>query len=160
MPRIYNEADDRRTQQYNKQIISDLHFVSASKSNTGLNIIDISNRLKTIIKSENCQKPFENVNDHERRLLISIDDAAKNKKTTSIPYSLTELSEILISNQKRLKRANSTNYWTVPISIIGFILTIISLIFSLHKNTPALTTNDTRNVKTEVMQHNNEIQQN
>ena len=32
LPRIYNGANDRHTQQYNKQIISDLHFVSASES--------------------------------------------------------------------------------------------------------------------------------
>lgn len=33
MPLIYNGANDRCTQQHNKQIISNLHFVSASGSN-------------------------------------------------------------------------------------------------------------------------------
>nr|DAQ62123.1 MAG TPA: hypothetical protein [Crassvirales sp.] len=35
MPLIYNGANDRCTQQHNKQIISNLHFVSASE-NDGL----------------------------------------------------------------------------------------------------------------------------
>ena len=51
MPRIYNKAGDKRTQQYNKQIISDLHFVSASESKPNLNI-DISNRLKIYNKAK------------------------------------------------------------------------------------------------------------
>jgi len=32
LPRIYNEASGRQPQQHNNQIISDLHFVSASAS--------------------------------------------------------------------------------------------------------------------------------
>lgn len=32
LPRIYNEANNKRTQQHNNQIISDLHFIFASGS--------------------------------------------------------------------------------------------------------------------------------
>lgn len=124
-------------------------------------IVNVSNKIKEIIKNENSKKPFEGVNDHERRLLMTIEEAAKNNEKTSIMSSLTELSDILISNQARLKSAITTNHWTIPLSIIGFVLTFISFIFSfmpLNKDNK-LTVDDIKTTMIEVIQQKDEIQQ-
>lgn len=124
-------------------------------------IVDVSNKIKEIIKNENSKKPFEGINDHERRLLMTIEEATKNNEKTSIMSSLTELSNILISNQARLKSAITTNHWTIPISIIGFVLTFISFIFSfipLNKDNK-LTVDDIKTTMIEVIQQKDEIQQ-
>ena len=94
------------------------------------NFNDINARIKDIITEEQCDKPFEGVSEHEKRLLIAIDDSAKNNSITSIPHTLNELALVLKGNQKRLTKARNTNYWTTPLAIFGFILTIISWFLS------------------------------
>ena len=89
----------------------------------------IKNIIKKNIEEERCEKPFDGINDHERRLLSAIEDCAKRNETTSITHNLDELSIVLKNNQTRLHNAVITNRWTVPISIIGVILTIVIWIF-------------------------------
>ena len=61
--------------------------------------------------------------------MITIDEAAKKKEFSSIPNTLVELSHVLKSNQKQMKRVQAENKWTLPLSVIGIILTIIFGIF-------------------------------
>ncbi|KGL48898.1 hypothetical protein [Porphyromonas gulae] len=91
---------------------------------------EINERLKKIIKEERREQPFEGVNDHERRLLTSIEESANRGETASIAYNLTELSRVLISNQKQLERTVKMNKFTKPLSVIGLVLTILSVGYS------------------------------
>lgn len=90
----------------------------------------IKRKIKVIIEDERREKPFDGVNDHERRLLSAIEDGAKHGETSSITHNLDELAIILKGNQKKLKTAIVTNNWTIPISIVGLILTIATWYFS------------------------------
>lgn len=87
------------------------------------------NLIKEILEEEKKERPFDGVNEHEKRLLISISDSAKNNELLSVEHELGELSLILKNNQKRMNIAATMNRWTVPISIISIVLTVVIWIF-------------------------------
>lgn len=87
-------------------------------------ILLISKRITPILDKEREEKPFCNINDRERRILLAIEDAVKKNETNSIKHTLVDLSMVIESNQKALEKAERTNRWSIPISIIGVLLTL------------------------------------
>lgn len=122
---IANHFEELSFADFLERYIIELH--KSELESSSLN--SIKNNIKAIIEEERCEKPFDGVNDHERRLLSAIEDGAKRSELSSISHNLDELAIVLKGNQKRLRNALVTNRWTVPISIIGVILTIAIWIF-------------------------------
>ena len=87
-------------------------------------ILLISKRITPILNKEREEKPYCNIKDRERRILLAIDDAFKKNGTNSIKHTLIDLSMVIESNQKALDRARRTNRWSIPISIVGVLLTL------------------------------------
>ncbi|MBO7551617.1 MAG: hypothetical protein J6T62_08895 [Fibrobacter sp.] len=79
------------------------------------------------MNKEKEEQPFSNVEERERLLLLSIDQSVKNKEITSVPNNLRNLSLTIQKTQNELKQAKKINRWSIPISVIGVILTIISM---------------------------------
>jgi hypothetical protein len=88
--------------------------------------------LKEIIKKENEEKPFSNLPDQERRLMKSIDDSVKHNDIESIKYNLQELNSVITTRNKVYQKANLLNRWSIPVAIIGILLTIFFGIMSLR----------------------------
>ncbi|MCR5036124.1 MAG: hypothetical protein K6A73_02240 [Bacteroidales bacterium] len=84
----------------------------------------IESIIKPILERERTEKPYTSVNERERRILLAIEDSAKKGETASLKNNLEDLSNVIENNQKSLDRARATNKWTIPISIIGIIITI------------------------------------
>ena len=84
------------------------------------------NPLLTKAKEE---KPYSFLGDRERRILLAIEEAYKKGEETSLKNNLTDLSDIIDQNQKALIQSQRTNRWTIPISIIGIILTLFIWIY-------------------------------
>ena len=87
-------------------------------------ILIISRRITPILNKAREEKPYCNIKDRERRILLAIEDAFKKNETNSIKHALTDLSMIIESNQNALERARRTNKWSIPISIVGVLLTL------------------------------------
>lgn len=87
-------------------------------------IILISKRITPILNKEREEKPYCNIKDRERRILLAIEEASKKNETNSIKHTLIDLSMVIESNQKALDRARLTNKCSIPISIVGLLLTI------------------------------------
>lgn len=87
-------------------------------------ILLISKRITPILNKEREEKPYCNIKDRERRILLAIEDAFKKNETNSIKHTLIDLSMVIESNQKALDRARRTNRWSIPISIVGVLLTL------------------------------------
>ena len=87
-------------------------------------ILLISKRITPILNKEREEKPYCNIQDRERRILLAIEDAFKKNETNSIKHTLVDLSMVIESNQKALDKARRANNWSIPISIIGVLLTI------------------------------------
>ena len=84
------------------------------------------NPLLTKAKEE---KPYSFLGDRERRILLASEEAYKKGEETSLKNNLTDLSDIIDQNQKALIQSQRTNRWTIPISIIGIILTLFIWIY-------------------------------
>lgn len=87
-------------------------------------ILRISKRITPILNKEREDKPYCNIQDRERRILLAIEDAFKKNEINSIKHTLIDLSMVIESNQKALDRARRTNRWSIPISIVGVLLTL------------------------------------
>jgi hypothetical protein len=86
------------------------------------------------IKDEN---PYSNVNERERRMLLSIDDTTKKSpnltesEKAAIKHNLDDLAMALEENQNTLKKSKIANKWSIPVSVIGVLLTLIFGILQL-----------------------------
>ncbi len=93
------------------------------------NIEDLVNPL---LDKERAEKPYSGINEGERRILLAIEEAASKEEFTSLKRHITDLSVVIENNQKALKRAEATNKWTIPTSIVGVILTVVFGIYGLR----------------------------
>lgn len=126
---IYNDFAQKtsRNISYEKYLESFIIYVrSNEKDNSFVN--SIVDRIKPILNKEKEEQPFSNVEERERLLLLSIDQSIKNNETASVPNNLRNLSLTIQKTQHDLKQAKRTNYWSIPISVIGVVLTIISMV--------------------------------
>ena len=90
---------------------------------------EITAIIDPILEKEKTEKPYSNVEEKERRILLAIEKSANNGETSSILSNLSDLSIAIESNQRALKSARTTNRWTIPISIAGVLLTIFIWIY-------------------------------
>lgn len=102
---------------------------SFDKDNKKENIDNLVN----IYKSEIEIAPYENLNNEQRRVLKSIETALKNNDEETALYNLSELNEILRSNNKNISILEKQNFWSIPIAILGLIITIIFGFVSIFK---------------------------
>lgn len=86
---------------------------------------DLSCLIEPIIIKAESEKPFSNVEERERRLLLAIEESALNGETASLKNNLTDLSLAIENNKCALDKAQKTNKWTIPISVVGIILSIV-----------------------------------
>ena len=104
---------------YKRLAQGDYHYNSDKDT-----ILLISKRITPILNKEREEKPYCNIKDRERRILLAIEEASKKNETNSIKHTLIDLSMVIESNQKALDRARLTNKCSIPISIVGLLLTI------------------------------------
>jgi hypothetical protein len=84
----------------------------------------ISKIIEPILEKEKIEKPFSNIKERERRLLLAVENSASKGETSSLKNNLTDLSIVIENNQKALDRARAINRWSIPISVIGILLTL------------------------------------
>lgn len=99
----------------------------------------VNQKLQPILDTIKEKNPYANVNEGQRRILLSIEETMKNSSTitpgerTAIRYNLNELAIAFVEKQERLLRSQKVNKWTVPISIVGVIATIAFGIIQLFQ---------------------------
>ena len=89
--------------------------------------------LKPIIEKEHAEKPFAQVPEDERRLLIALREAICSKKDEAIKYNLNELSSVLSVRNRTYERTLKINRWSVPLAIFGLIASLAFGIISIIK---------------------------
>ena len=85
----------------------------------------LSSLIEPIIIKAESDKPYSNVEERERRLLLAIEESALNGEKGSLKNNLTDLSLAIENNKSALDKAQKTNRWTIPISVVGIILSIV-----------------------------------
>ena len=84
----------------------------------------ISKIIEPILEKEKTEKPFSNIKETERRLLLAVENSASKGETSSLKNNLTDLSIVIENNQKELDKARAINRWSIPISVLGILLTL------------------------------------
>lgn len=84
----------------------------------------ISKIIEPLLEKEKIEKPFSNIKERERRILLAVENSASKGETSSLKNNLTDLSIVIENNQKALDRARAMNRWSIPISVIGILLTL------------------------------------
>ncbi|BES61134.1 hypothetical protein [Dysgonomonas capnocytophagoides] len=88
--------------------------------------------LKNIVKEEKEEKPFSDIPEEERRILKSINDSVKHNDTDSISDYLEQLRSIISTRNRLYLKTEALNKWSMPVAIIGVVLTVIFGIMSFN----------------------------
>lgn len=113
--------------------------ISILKSKSPEFIQTYGNRVKEIINEEKLEKPFDGVKEHEKRLLISIEESTKNGEISNISFTLSELARVLQTREKSYKSVKRMNSLSIPLAIVGLAFT---LIFGLRSPKAHLSSDD------------------
>lgn len=101
---------------------------------------NVTQILKPILEKIKDENPYANVNEGQRRILLSIEDTMKksstitNSERAAIRHNLNELAIAIEEKQKELYQSKRVNKWTVPVSIFGVIATIVFGIIQLFQH--------------------------
>lgn len=140
---IYNRFNDEFTSILFLSDISYEDFLETFKFYVIENVNDkdltkkVNQELKPILDTIKEENPYANVDESQRRILLSIEETMKNSSTiasgerTAIRHYLNELAIAFVEKQERLLRSQKLNKWTVPISIVGVIATLVFGIIQL-----------------------------
>lgn len=95
--------------------------------------------LKPILDKNKDLNPYENVDEGQRRILLSIEDTIKNSSTitlnerAAIKHNLNVLANAIVEKQEELLHSKKVNKWTMPITIFGVLATIVFGIIQLFQ---------------------------
>lgn len=90
--------------------------------------------IKKIIEEENEERPFGDLPDEERRVLVGINDAVKNKDMDTIKFNLNELHSVISTRNEVYEKTNRINKWSIPLAIAGTFFTIFFGLLSFFPN--------------------------
>ena len=93
----------------------------------------ITDKFMPILEKEKAEKPYPNLNEPTRHILIEIEKASKSGETTSIKGRLDDLYDDLINKQNLLNKANKINRWSIGATILGLFLTVAFGVIGLRK---------------------------
>lgn len=86
-----------------------------------------------VLRKIEADSPFVDLPAAERNLLIDIDRFVRAKDEESAISKLQDLAGRIEVRQDSLDRISSTNKWSVPLAVIGLILTVVFGIISIFK---------------------------
>ena len=87
--------------------------------------------IKGIIASENADKPFADIPEEERRLLITMRDAIQRGDEEFMSFNLNELSSVISTRSRDYEIILNANKWMKPLTIIGVAASIIFGVLAL-----------------------------
>lgn len=116
-----------------------------NKDEDGTLTKDVSGTIESILEKEQADKPYSNVKEREKRILCAIEESANKGENLAVKNNLKDLSIVIENNQKTLDRARLTNKWTIPISIIGILLTLFIWLYG-----SSLSDKDVQRISTQI----------
>ncbi|GEM_PF-3753240 len=105
----------------------------------------VSKIIEPILEKEKIEKPFSNIKERERRILLAVENSASKGEISSLKNNLTDLSIVIENNQKALDRARAINRWSIPISVIGILLTLFIWLYG-----SSLSEKDVQRISTQI----------
>jgi hypothetical protein len=97
------------------------------------NVKEIKNKVSEFINYNEEVSPFSDLPDTERNILSDITVYSKANDQESIGRKIKELSSVIQTRFELQRKIEGQNRWSIPIAVIGLILTITFGIISLVK---------------------------
>ena len=94
-------------------------------------VLEIKDKITNFIKENETTNPYADLPDTERNILNDLSAFNKLGDQNSIKRKLGELSSVIITRYEQQKKIENLNKWSIPLAIIGMVLTIIFGVLSI-----------------------------
>ena len=91
----------------------------------------IKQKISEFIATNESISPFADLPDTERNIINDLSSYNKLGDRKSIDRKINELSSVIITRYEQQKKIESLNRWSIPLAVIGAVLTIFFGIMSL-----------------------------
>lgn len=94
-------------------------------------VIALKNKISDFIITNDKNSPFADLPDSERNILSDLSSYSNNGDRASVFKKINELSIVIQTRYEEQKKLEAQNKWSIPLAIIGLVLTVIFGIISL-----------------------------
>ncbi len=114
-----------------REILSKLINKEVGKDFSTDEINAIKNKITEFIKTNEIISPFTDLPETERNIINDISSYNKIGDKESVIRKINELGSVIITRHEQQKKIESLNKWSIPLAIIGLILTVTFGILSI-----------------------------
>ncbi|WKN30989.1 hypothetical protein PZB74_18725 [Porifericola rhodea] len=118
----------------NKWLREILAKLVGRKISENLNIEEVKQlkiKLTEFITANETASPFSDLPDTERNILNDLKTYSNNGDKISIERKISELSSVIQTRYEEQKKLETQNKWSIPLAVIGLILTVVFGILSI-----------------------------
>ncbi len=94
-------------------------------------VISLKNKITDFIRTNEQTSPFSDLPDTERNILNDLNNYSNSGDKNSVERKINELSSVIQTRYEEQKKLESQNKWSIPLAIIGLVLTVVFGILSL-----------------------------
>lgn len=114
-----------------REILAKIINKEVGKSLELSQVLMIKNKITEFININETTSPFTDLPDTERNIINDLSSYNKLGDNTSIDRKINELSSVIITRHEQQKKIESLNKWSIPLAVIGMILTVFFGILAL-----------------------------
>lgn len=114
-----------------REILAKLINKEVGKDFTVEHTIAIKSKITEFIKQNETISPFADLPDTERNIINDISTYNRAGDKESVSRKINELSSVIITRHEQQKKIEAANKWSIPLAIIGLVLTVIFGILSI-----------------------------
>jgi len=114
-----------------REMLAKLINKEVGKDFTVEQTIQIKLKITEFIKRNELIAPYTDLPDTERNIINDISTYNKAGDKDSVNRKINELSSVIITRHEQQKKIEGLNKWSVPLAVIGLILTVIFGILSI-----------------------------
>jgi hypothetical protein len=108
-----------------RQFLVELLAGSLDRSLDGTTIVQWKERISDFIRISEERSPFEGLPPYERNILRDLNNFIDLGDQAAVKRKLLELGGILHTRIDNLQHIRNINRWSIPISMVGMILTVL-----------------------------------
>lgn len=108
-----------------REILAKLINREVGKDLDNNSLLKIKQKITNFININESISPFSDLPDTERNILNDINAYNKVSDKDSISRKINELSSVIVTRHEQQKKIESLNRWSIPLAVIGLILTIL-----------------------------------
>ena len=110
-----------------------LSIVENSDSNKSENVNQVKDKISAFIQKAEMESPHAGLPDLERSILRDMDSYIQSSNSDGAKRKLDEMATAIQVREESVTRLQSITKWSVPLSVIGLILTILFGVLSIVK---------------------------